>query len=288
MRNALTVDVEEHFQVHNFEKIFDRKDWDKQESRVAANTRRVLSILKEKDTKATFFVLGWVADRHPDVVREIVEQGHELATHGYDHQLIYRQTPKEFEQDIARSLDAIAKALANGGGSKLEARPIGYRAPAFSITKKSLWALDVLRDAGFRYDSSIFPLAAHDRYGIPEAGRFAKRLEGGLWEFPVSTVRIASKNLPVAGGGYFRLLPAWVTEKAIGHINGEGHPAVVYLHPWEFDPEQPRVEGATLLSRFRHYVNLAQTGDKLRALLSSGLQFGPMRDVFSRELEAAA
>lgn len=287
MLNALTVDVEEHFQVHNFEQIFHRKDWDKQESRVAPNTRRVLSILRETGTKATFFVLGWVADRQPEIIREIVAEGHELATHGYDHQLIYRQTPKEFEDDIARSLDAIARALANGGPAS-DVKPIGYRAPAFSITKKSLWALDVLRDAGFRYDSSIFPLAAHDRYGIPEAGRFAKRLEGGLWEFPVSTVRIASKNLPVAGGGYFRLFPAWVTEKALSHINGEGHPGVVYLHPWEFDPEQPRVAGATMLSKFRHYVNLSKTSDKLRTLLKSGLQFGPMRDVFARELQEAA
>ena len=284
MLNALTVDVEEHFQVHNFEKLFDRRQWDRQESRVAPNTRRVMQLLRDHGVKATFFVLGWVAERHPDLVREIVAGGHELATHGYDHQLIYRQTPKEFEQDLRRSLDVILQALGKGDGPGA-VRPLGYRAPAFSITEKSLWALDVLRDTGFRWDSSIFPLAAHDRYGIPGAGRFASRLESGLWEFPVSTVRIASKNLPVAGGGYFRLLPIQVTRWAVERINREGHPAVVYLHPWEFDPEQPRVTGATLLSRFRHYVNLAQTADKLRSLLTSGLRFGPMRDTFARELE---
>lgn len=277
MLNALTIDVEEHFQVHNFEEIFPRRGWDRQPSRVAPNTRRVLAILRETGTKATFFVLGWVAERQPELVREIVAEGHELATHGYDHQLIYRQTPAEFAADVARSLAAL-------GGTAIGGTPLGYRAPAFSITKESLWALDVLRDLGFRYDSSIFPLAAHDRYGIPGAGRFANRLAGGLWEFPVSTVRIAERNLPVAGGGYFRLLPGWVTRRAIGRINGEGHPGVVYLHPWEFDPEQPRVAQATRLAKFRHYVNLSRSADKLRALLTSGLKFGPIRDVYSREL----
>ncbi len=293
--NALTVDVEEHFQVHNFEKVIDRRSWDSYPSRVVANTQRILDLLDEHGTRATFFILGWVAERHPHLVREIARAGHEVATHGYAHELIYRQKPKEFAADIARSLDAIHAALgqrfAEGSTAPapapMTAEVVGYRAPAFSITRESLWALDVLKDHGMRYDSSIFPLAAHDRYGIPDAGRFSSRLGNGLWEFPVSTVRIAGKNLPVAGGGYFRLYPTWLNKLAIKRINGEGQPAVVYLHPWELDPEQPRVAGASLLSRFRHYVNLERTEDKLRSLLESGLRFGPIRDVFRAKMAAA-
>ncbi|NLX97041.1 MAG: DUF3473 domain-containing protein [Rhodopirellula sp.] len=271
-RNALTIDVEEHFQVHAFETVVDRSDWDRYPSRVVANTRRILRLLAEWEVHATFFVLGWVADRHPDLVKEIAAGGHEIATHGYWHELIYRQTTEEFAADLRQSLEAIGRALRG-------LQPAGYRAPAFSITKRSLWALDVLRDHGIVYDSSIFPLAAHDRYGIADADRFAKKTASGVWEFPVSTIRMGKQNLPVAGGGYFRLYPLRLTRWAIRRLNAQGHPAVMYLHPWEFDPDQPRMADAPWLSRFRHYVNLHKTESRLAALLNE-FQFAPMCEIF--------
>lgn len=275
--NALTIDVEEHFQVHAFETVVDRSAWDHHPSRVVANTHRILRLLAEYDVYATFFVLGWVADRHPDLVKEIALRGHEIATHGYWHELVYRQTPDEFAADLGRSLDAIGRAF-NG------LQPAGYRAPAFSITKQSLWALDILRDHSITYDSSIFPLAVHDRYGINNANRFANKTFDGLWEFPVSTVRMGKQNWPVAGGGYFRLFPLWITSQAICHLNAQGHPAVIYLHPWEVDPDQPRIHNAPLLSRFRHYVNIHKTESRLRALLDK-FKFGPICEVFASYLE---
>jgi polysaccharide deacetylase family protein (PEP-CTERM system associated) len=277
--NALTIDVEEHFQVHAFETVIDRSTWDRQSSRVVANTHRILRLLAEYNVRATFFVLGWVADRYPDLVKKIAASGHEIATHGYWHELVYRQTPEEFAADLSRSLDAIGRAY-NG------LQPAGYRAPAFSITEQSLWALDVLRDHNIIYDSSIFPLVAHDRYGISNASRFANKMRRDLWEFPVSTVRLGKQNWPVAGGGYFRLFPLWVTRQAIRHLNKQGHPAVIYLHPWEFDPDQPRIRDAPLLSRFRHYVNIDKTESRLRALLNE-FEFAPVCDVFASLLETA-
>ena len=276
--NALTIDVEEHFQVHAFEKVVDRTAWDRYPSRVTANTRRILNLLAAYDVQATFFVLGWVAERHPDLVKEIAAGGHEIATHGYWHELVYRQTPDEFAADLCQSLQAIEQAC-NG------VRPKGYRAPSFSITNQSLWALDVLRENGIMYDSSIFPLAAHDRYGIKNANRFANKMRSGLWEFPVSTIRLGNQNWPVAGGGYFRLFPLWITRQAIHRLNTQKQPAVVYLHPWEFDPAQPRIPGAPLLSRFRHYVNIDKTESRLQALLNE-FKFAPMRKVFVNYLEA--
>jgi polysaccharide deacetylase family protein (PEP-CTERM system associated) len=276
MLNALSIDVEEHFQVHAFETVVDRSEWDRYPSRVAENTRRILYLLAEHNVRATFFVLGWVADRHPELVAEIAAAGHEVGTHGYWHELIYRQTPAEFAADLSSSLKAIDRAVRG-------VQPVGYRAPAFSITRRSLWALDILYEHGMRYDSSIFPLTAHDRYGISDADRFASRVRPDLWEFPVSTMRLGGHNWPVAGGGYFRFFPLWVTRQAIRHLNAEGQPAVVYLHPWEFDPEQPRVHGAPLLSQFRHYVNLHRTESRLRSLLQE-FDFAPMREVFNAQL----
>jgi polysaccharide deacetylase family protein (PEP-CTERM system associated) len=275
--NALTIDVEEHFQVHAFETVVDRSTWDHYPSRVVANTQRILRLLAEYNVHATFFVLGWVADRYPDVVKEIAMSGHEIATHGYWHELVYRQTPAEFAADLRQSLDAIGRAFTG-------LQPAGYRAPAFSITKQSLWALDILRDHSLVYDSSIFPLAAHDRYGINNASRFANKMGGDLWEFPVSTIRLGQQNWPVAGGGYFRLSPLWITRQAIRYLNAQGHPAVIYLHPWEFDPDQPRIPGAPLLSRFRHYVNIGKTESRLRALLNE-FEFAPICEVFASHLE---
>ncbi len=275
--NALTIDVEEHFQVHAFETVVDRSAWDRYPSRVVANTDRILRLLAGYDVHATFFILGWVADRYPDLVKQIATSGHEVATHGYWHELVYRQTANEFAADLCQSLDAIGRAF-NG------LPPAGYRAPAFSITKQSLWALDVLREHSITYDSSIFPLAAHDRYGINNANRFANKTDNGLWEFPVSTIRLGKQNWPVAGGGYFRLSPLWITRQAIRHLNGQGHPAIIYLHPWEFDPDQPRIPDAPLLSRFRHYVNIGKTESRLRALLNE-FEFAPICEVFVSYLE---
>ena len=280
MLNALSIDVEEHFQVHAFERIVRRDAWDRFPSRVVANVRRILRLLDRHKVRATFFVLGWVADRQPEVVREIAAAGHEIGTHGYWHELIYRQSRDAFADDLARSLDALRRAQADGGPE----RPVlGYRAPSFSITRRSLWALEVLAEQGLRYDSSIFPLAGHDRYGIADAPRFAHRPLPGLWEFPASTLRRLGRNWPVAGGGYFRLFPLWLTRGAIRAINAEGQPAVVYLHPWEFDPDQPRMTAAPLGARFRHYVNLRRTEARLDALLGE-FRFAPMREVFADRL----
>lgn len=271
--NALTIDVEEHFQVHAFETVSARSEWDRFPSRVVTNTHRVLDLLDECGVYATFFVLGWVADRHPALVAEIVSRGHDIATHGYWHELVYRQTPSEFAADLCQSLEAIGRAA---GGLQVT----GYRAPTFSITEQSMWALPILRDHGIKYDSSIFPVAAHDSYGIRHAHRFANKTYSGVWEFPVSTLRLGNQNWPVAGGGYFRLFPLTITRAAIRRLNAESQPAVVYLHPWEFDPGQPRMNDAPLLSRFRHYVNLNRTESRLRALLQE-FKFAPLREVFT-------
>ncbi len=276
MINALTFDIEDYFQSESFKKVVSSSKWDTYPSRVVENTRRILRLLREYNTSATFFILGWIADRYPELVQEIAADGYEIATHGYWHELIYRQTPDQFAADLQKSLKAIHQALGNC--------PVaGYRAPTFSITDKSLWALDILREHGIKYDSSIFPVTVHDRYGISNANRFASKINEDLWEFPLSTIQLGKRNLPVAGGGYFRLLPLSVTRCAIRRINAEGQPAVIYLHPWEFDPEQPRISKASLLSRFRHYLNLDKTESRLRTLLQE-FQFGSMNQVFSVQL----
>jgi polysaccharide deacetylase family protein (PEP-CTERM system associated) len=287
MVNALTIDVEEYFHAHAYERVIDRSGWDALPSRVAANTQRVLAVLRAHATRATFFVLGWVAERHPDLVRAIVADGHELATHGYAHELLYRQTREEFAADLCRALEVLRAAVG-------AAEPIlGYRAPAFSLTDDSRWALEVLHGHGLRYDSSLLPLAGDHgtresrlrggkRYGITGAARFAGRLDA-VWEFPVSTVSFGGRNWSVAGGGLFRLLPLWVNRRMIDRINGEGHPAIVYLHPWEFDPDEPDVPGAPPLARFRHRVNLDKTEGRLHRLLRER-RFAPVREVFAAEL----
>jgi polysaccharide deacetylase family protein (PEP-CTERM system associated) len=250
-------------------------------------------VLAQHGTRATFFVLGWVAERHPALVREILAAGHEIASHGYDHRPVYRQTRAEFEADVARSLTAIRTAAESdgAGGTPLV---VGYRAPAFSFTRDTPWALGVLREHALRYDSSILPLAQKGgrwraalrggkSYGIGAASRFAARVDGGLWEFPVSTVRVAGRTFPVGGGGYFRLLPLWLTRLAIRRINAEGHPAVLYLHPWELDRPGPEAGALPRLARFRHGVNRHRTEPRLHALLRT-VPFGPLRDVFAAQL----
>lgn len=291
MLNALTIDLEEFFHAHAYETAIDRDAWDAQPSRVADNTRHILDLLDQHGVHATFFVLGWVAERQPALVREIAARGHEIGTHGHAHELIYRQSRDEFAADVSAALGAIHRALG-------EPRPIlGYRAPAFSLTNDTLWALDVLRDLGFRYDSSVLPLTAGSatrisrlrggkRSGVSGVSRFASRLSSGMWEFPLSTIPVRGRNYTVAGGGMFRLLPVWATRRCIARINAEGHPAVVYLHPWEFDPDEPEVPGAPPLARFRHRLNLHRTAGRLARLLRD-FRFAPLSEVYARELAAA-
>ena len=284
MINALTIDVEDYFQVNAFTRHVPRDQWGSYPLRVEDNTRRILAMLDEFDIKGTFFVLGWVAEHLPSLVKEIHGQGHEIACHGYGHELVYQIGPEAFRNDIHRSKDI----LENLSGERIN----GYRAPSYSITRQSLWALDILVEEGFTYDSSIFPVM-HDTYGIPDAPRFTylhATKSGTIREFPLSTwpLRLPGKELrlPVAGGGYLRLLPASLLVSAIRSINStENQPAVLYFHPWEIDPDQPRIR-AGFKSRFRHYLNLEKTEGKLRKILSE-LQFGTMSSVLEVSLNQA-
>lgn len=275
MKNALTFDVEEYFHAEAFARVLRPEEWPTLESRVTRSTERLLDILDRDRVHATFFVLGWVAERHPALVREIASLGHEVACHGYGHRMIQHLTRSEFERDVTKAKRAIEDAVG---------KPVlGYRAPTFSIMRETLWSLDVLAEAGFRYDSSIFPVV-HDRYGIPDAPRFPHRLKGPgggeIAEFPLSTVQILGRRLPVAGGGYFRLFPYSVTRRAITRINTrEGQPAMVYLHPWELDPEQPRLPVGPL-TRFRHLVNVGKTEARLTRLLGD-FAFAPAAEVLA-------
>ena len=278
--NAMTIDVEDYFHVSVFDGVVPRHLWEGFESRVCANTERLLELFESYEVKATFFVLAWVAERFPQLVRTIAAAGHEVASHGYGHRLVYDQTPKAFREDVRRAKDILESA----GGLPV----LGYRAPSYSITPRSLWALDILIEEGYRYDSSIFPIR-HDRYGIPVSPRHAYTLErptGALIEAPASTTRLGPFNLPIAGGGYFRILPYAWTRWGINRVNQlEGCPAIFYLHPWEIDPHQPRLR-AGLLSRFRHYRNLDTTETRLQQLLSD-FRFGPMAAVLDRSTELA-
>jgi polysaccharide deacetylase family protein (PEP-CTERM system associated) len=263
IRNALTVDVEDYFHVSAFSECIDQKDWDSYPLRVEKNTRRLLDLFDLHSIKATFFVLGWVAERTPGLVREIATLGHEVACHGYSHQLVYNQSPRMFREETIRSKTLLEDII--------QAPVIGYRAASYSITGRSLWALDIIADAGFEYDSSIFPVR-HDRYGIPDASVYPHRMKtpNGSWlvEFPLSTARIFGFRLPVAGGGYFRLYPYRLTRAGLKRINGrENKPFIFYLHPWEIDHEQPRIK-ASWLSRFRHYNNLGRCESRLRKLMT--------------------
>jgi len=270
--NALTVDLEDYFQVSNFDRVIDRGDWDSKPRRVGDNTRRLLDAFDARQTRATFFVLGWVAEREPALVREIADRGHEIACHGYGHELVYAIGHKRFASDLQRARAAIEDAC----GLAVE----GYRAPSYSITDASLWALDVLVDQGFRYDSSIFPIR-HHRYGIPEFPRHPCRLAlasgAAIDEFPMTTLRMGSTNLPLAGGAYLRFLPAPVFRWAFRRLAGRGEPTVLYLHPWEIDPDQPRQE-VGLVVRINHYWNLGRTLPRLLALMGEHT-FAPMGEV---------
>jgi polysaccharide deacetylase family protein (PEP-CTERM system associated) len=273
MLNALTIDVEDYYHVSAFEAVVPLADWERYESRVEKNTHRILDLLDAHTTKATFFVLGWVVERHPGLIRTLVARGHEVASHGYAHRRVYTQTPEQFRTETRRSKCLLEDTLG---------QPIrGYRAASYSITVQSLWALDVLREEGFVYDSSIFPIR-HDLYGIPSHPRFCSMIPGqsgaSLVEFPLSTLRFGGTNFPIAGGGYLRLFPYAYTRWGIRYLNRrEGQPAVVYLHPWELDPEQPRLP-AGKLSRFRHYTNLHKMEERFVRLLQD-FSFGTMSEV---------
>jgi polysaccharide deacetylase family protein (PEP-CTERM system associated) len=258
--NAMTVDVEDYFQVSAFEGVVNRKTWEHLPCRVEQNTDNILEMFNAHGVKATFFMLGWVAERYPQVVRRIVDAGHELASHGYYHVRVTRQQPQEFIEDISRT----RKLLEDTAGCEVS----GYRAASYSIVKETLWAHDLLQEAGYRYSSSVYPIR-HDMYGIPDAPRFAYRHKHeGLLEIPVTTVSLFNHNLPCGGGGYFRLLPYRASRWAMKRVNSKDRmPCVFYFHPWEIDPEQPKQAGISSKTRFRHYLNLQRMETRIERLL---------------------
>ena len=268
--NAFSVDVEDYFQVSAFERDIRRDGWDRYESRVVANTYRILDLLERHHVQATFFVLGWVAERHPRLVREIHRRGHKIGSHTYWHRLIYQQSPEQFREDLKRSKDVLEQATGE--------RVIAFRAPSFSITGQSRWALEILAEQGFRIDSSIFP-TYHYRYGIPDAEPGIHEIAtsaGSLWEFPPSVVRLAGLNIPVSGGCYFRLYPLRLTRRLLSIVNHKHRrPFVFYVHPWELDPEQPRLRASSWFSRVKHRLNLAATESRLETLFRA-FRFGPV------------
>ena len=268
----LSVDVEDWFQVENYAHAIPRHEWPRCELRVADNVRRLLDLFALADARATFFVLGWVAERLPDLVRDIARAGHEVASHGWSHTPLWTLSQDAFLDEVSRSRVLL---------EQLSGQPVlGYRAPTFSVTKRTLWALRVLGRAGYRYDSSIFPVH-HDRYGIPEAPTGIHRRAEGIWEVPLSVLELPAARLPVAGGGYFRLYPLWLTRWAIRRLERAGRPAVVYLHPWEFDTGQPRVRGVGPLRTFRHRVGIGRNARKLARLLRE-FRFAPVRTVLEQ------
>ena len=269
--NALTIDVEDYFQVSAFAPYIRRTDWDSRERRVERNVDRILELLDARGVSATFFTLGWIADRHPALVRRIVDGGHELASHGHGHERATDLDLAAFTEDVNRAKKTL---------EDITGRPVlGYRAPSFSIGRANLWAFDALARAGYHYSSSIYPIR-HDHYGMPDSPRFAYRLGNGLLEVPVTTLRLGTRNLPSSGGGYFRLLPYAVSRWMIGRVNRvDRESAVFYFHPWEIDPDQPRIPGIDAKTRFRHYVNIPRMDRRLQALLGD-FRWGRMDQIF--------
>jgi polysaccharide deacetylase family protein (PEP-CTERM system associated) len=264
--NALTFDIEDYYHVEAFQSVIRREDWHGYERRVYNSTLKILEILGRSGIEATFFILGWVAEHTPGIVKEIQAAGHDIASHGYAHQIIYHQTPEQFAGDVQRSLRVIEDIT----GEKV----LGFRAPSFSVTKRSLWAIEILQSLGLAYDSSVFPII-HDLYGIPDAPRRPYQIAAGFWEFPMTTIRVLGANLPVGGGAYLRVFPYWWTRWGIRQANSDGGPAVVYLHPWELDPGHPRIK-TSRLNHFRHYTNLEKTEERLVALCRD-FQFTSLR-----------
>ncbi|HAL39703.1 MAG TPA: polysaccharide deacetylase family protein [Polaromonas sp.] len=269
--NALTIDVEDYFQVSAFAPHIARSEWNTRECRVERNVNSILEMLACRDTKATFFTLGWIAERYPQLVRQIVKEGHELASHGYGHERASEQTEEAFFADIH-----LAKiVLEDLAGSEVN----GYRAPSFSIGTGNLWAFDCLARAGYRYSSSIYPIR-HDHYGMPNSPRFAYEVRPGLMEIPITTLRVFNRNLPSSGGGYFRLLPYTLSRWMLGRVNGHDREAgIFYFHPWEIDTGQPRIAGISRKTRFRHYVNIDRMQGRLNQLLDD-FKWGRMDHIF--------
>ncbi|MDT4290603.1 DUF3473 domain-containing protein [Methylomonas sp. MO1] len=271
--NAMTVDVEDYFQVSAFEANIQRSQWDALPHRVEQNTQRILDLFEQHQVKATFFTLGWVAERYPQLVRRIVDEGHELASHGYQHTRVTEQTPEQFREDLRIS----RQILEDIGGEPI----VGYRAASYSIGAKNLWALQVLEDEGFQYSSSIYPVK-HDLYGMPSAPRFAYRPDNApkLLEIPITTLKILDRNVPCGGGGFFRLYPYQFSKWAYSHLNKhENQSGIFYFHPWEIDPEQPRQHDLSFKTRFRHYLNLGRMQNRLNSLLSD-FAWDTMQNVF--------
>lgn len=269
--NALTIDVEDYFQVSTFAPHIARSEWNTRECRVERNVNAILDMLARRNTKATFFTLGWIAERYPQLVREIVEEGHELASHGYGHERASDQSEEAFFADIN-----LAKiVLEDLTGVQVN----GYRAPSFSIGTGNLWAFDCLVRAGYRYSSSIYPIR-HDHYGMPDSPRFAYEVRPGLMEIPITTLRVLNRNLPSSGGGYFRLLPYALSRWMFGRVNGHDRESgIFYFHPWEIDTGQPRIAGISRKTRFRHYVNISRMESRLNRLLGD-FKWGRMDEIF--------
>ena len=277
--NALTIDVEDYFQVSAFAPHIARLEWNTRECRIERNVHCILEMLSLKGIKATFFTLGWIAERYPQLVRQIVLEGHELASHGYGHERASDQTAEAFFSDVQ-----LAKIILEDlSGSMV----IGYRAPSFSIGKKNLWAFDCLAKAGYRYSSSIFPIH-HDHYGMPDSPRFAYKVRSGLMEIPLTTLRVFNRNVPSSGGGYFRLLPYALSRWMLSRVNTvDCQAGVFYFHPWEIDPGQPRIEGISNKTHFRHYVNLDRMESRLNQLLRD-FRWGRMDHIFLGRLSPHA
>jgi len=271
----MSIDVEDYFQVSAFEAYIDKTRWDSLEHRVENNTNRLLDLLAEYDKKSTFFTLGWVAERYPALVKRIVDDGHELACHGYEHIRVTEQTAEQFRADIVRTKDI----LQDISGKQV----IGYRAASYSINSENLWAHNVLAEENFKYSSSVYPVK-HDLYGIPDAPRFCyKPIEGSdFLEIPISTVKIGQKNMPCGGGGFFRFYPYSFSKWAFRHINADQQSAIFYCHPWEIDPDQPRQKGLNIKTRFRHYLNLNKMEQRIRYLLTD-FHWDTMENVFIKQ-----
>lgn len=274
--NGLSVDVEEYFQVSNFDRVISREDWDRLPSRVGGSMSRILDEMERDGVRATFFILGWVASRHPELVRRIHRAGHEVASHGTGHRMVYDLTAEQFRRDVTDSKQVLEDIVG--------APVIGYRAPSYSITRRSWWALDILADVGYRYDSSIFPIR-HYRYGIPGYRRFPHRIDlgggAGIWEFPLTTVSLFGLNFPIAGGAYLRFLPAWLVRSGLLWVNRkEREPAVIYFHPWEIDDGQPRQKVSWPI-QINHYYNLSRTLDKLQKIWRTG-RYRPLREILEQ------
>ncbi|NOT12188.1 MAG: DUF3473 domain-containing protein [Methylococcaceae bacterium] len=273
IKNAMTVDVEDYFQVSAFEPYIAKTQWDALPHRVEVNTDKILALFQARDIKATFFTLGWVAERYPDLIRRIIKDGHELACHGYEHIRVTEQTPDEFRKDISRT----KKLLEDLSGHEVK----GYRAASYSIVQKNLWALDVLQEEGFKYSSSIYPVK-HDLYGIPDAPRFIYEpiKNQSFKEIPITTLRVGNKNLPCGGGGFFRFYPYVFSKWAFNQVNNKEQQAgIFYFHPWEIDPDQPRQSGLNLKTQIRHYLNLDRMERRITQLLSD-FSWDTMENVF--------